>query len=117
MLSVGGTPAEILQHSELMDYFLPILRTDLHLYDHFRCPEPVLPLPIIAFSGLRDQIATPGIMAGWSRHTNATFRQILLPADHFLIRSHATEVFANIRRYALNLGAAHRMGSVSEQGS
>lgn len=82
----GGTPEEVLTNRELMDIFLPILRADFWLYEHFDFAErgaDAVSCPIVGVWGKGDTAVTRESMLGWSRYTQATFDFIEVEGGHF----------------------------------
>jgi len=100
---LAGTPAEVLEHAELMELLLPALRADFELYETADDP-PRAPLdcPIVAFSGARDAEVPAEDLAAWSARTRGGFRAITLEAGHFFLDSHASELLHEI---------AHELGT------
>jgi surfactin synthase thioesterase subunit len=85
----GGVPAEVLAVPELFTLFLPVLRADLGWVDDYVYTDgPPVPVPVVAFAGEEDPVAPPDRMAGWQRHTEATFRLHVLPGGHFFLHEH-----------------------------
>lgn len=85
---LNGTPAEVLEHFELLQLILPRLRADFELcqtYQHQA--RPPLKCPITAFGGLLDADVSREQLEAWSEHTTATFSLRMLPGDHFFIHS------------------------------
>lgn len=95
---LGGTPATVLAHAELMDLFLPVLRADFTLCETYT-PTPEVPLtcPIVAVGGLLDENVPMEDVQAWERHTVGKFSCHGLPADHFLLQSAQAELLAVIR--------------------
>ena len=57
----GGLPAGLLDHPELVELLLPLLRADFGRVDDYRYgPEEPLPVPIVAFAGARRPGGQPG---------------------------------------------------------
>ncbi len=85
---VGGTPKELLEHTELMQLMIPLLRADFGLDQTYAYRE-ALPLscPIIAFGGLEDAIVSPESLDAWRRQTTNTFSVLSFPGDHFFIHT------------------------------
>jgi medium-chain acyl-[acyl-carrier-protein] hydrolase len=85
---LGGTPDEILQHEELMELLLPMLRADFTLYETYRyTPEPPLSYPINAYCGTHDAEVSKEEIAGWQEQTSNTFKLEMISGDHFCIHS------------------------------
>lgn len=81
---LGGTPAEIFEHAELLDLFLPTVRADLTVIG--TCPPRTgmpLAVPIHAFAGADDTQAPPELMRDWRRETSATFELTVVSGGHF----------------------------------
>ena len=83
-----GTPPEVLDNKELMQFMLPIIRADFKVSQTYQyVPGPPLECPIRAFGGLKDEKVTREKVEGWGEHTNAGFRAQMLPGDHFFLNS------------------------------
>jgi surfactin synthase thioesterase subunit len=79
----AGTPREILDLPELMRLVLPVLRADLTLCQSYRdTPRPPLPVPITAFGGAGDGVATVAELAAWAQRSSAGFRMEIFPGGH-----------------------------------
>jgi medium-chain acyl-[acyl-carrier-protein] hydrolase len=83
---LNGTPAEVLEHPELMQILIPLLRADFELVQTHKYTEgPPLSCSITAFGGLRDQHVSPEDIEGWRQHTTGSFSVRMLPGDHFFV--------------------------------
>ena len=65
-----GTPKAVLDNPELMELFLPLLRSDIRLsetyiYDH----ENPLDCPISAYGGMEDEEVSRQELAAWRDQT------------------------------------------------
>jgi len=86
-----GTPREVLEHPELMDLMLPILRSDFSICDTYEYREEApLACPITAFGGLQDSDVSRRKVEAWREQTSATFTLRMFPGNHFFIHSHET---------------------------
>ena len=82
-----GTPEEVLQHKELVQMLVPLLRADFSLCETYNCqPAPPLVCPISAFSGLQDQEVPPEAITGWHTQTSGAFRARFWHGNHFFVR-------------------------------
>ncbi len=85
----NGTPKEVLEHEELMQIVVPILRADFEICETYQF-KPKLPLeiPITVFGGLRDSGASREELAAWEKHTSSEFNLRMFPGDHFFLLEH-----------------------------
>lgn len=85
---LGGTPREVLEHPELMQVMLPLLRADLTIAETYVCtPEPPLDCPISVYGGLHDEDVTREDLEGWAEHTTGSFALRMLEGDHFFLNT------------------------------
>jgi medium-chain acyl-[acyl-carrier-protein] hydrolase len=85
---LGGTPQAILQHTELMNVMLPILRADLTLCETYvYISEPPLDCPIAVFGGEQDSMVSTQELQEWRNQTRSAFTLHMLPGDHFFLHS------------------------------
>ena len=83
---LNGTPAEVLEHEELMQLMLPILRADLEAEETYVYrEEPPLSCPLVAFGGLGDAAVGREQLEGWRKQTAGEFVLHMLPGDHFFL--------------------------------
>ncbi len=95
----NGTPKEVLEHEELMQIMIPILRSDFQVCETYVYQQkPKLDLPVTIFGGLKDSSATQADLQAWSNFTSGPFALRMFPGDHFyLLRSKADLVHAMLR--------------------
>ncbi|TWH65091.1 thioesterase domain-containing protein [Micromonospora olivasterospora] len=94
----GGLPAEVLDHPELVELLLPLLRADFGRVDSYRyVPGEPLPLPIVTFSGRQDRAVSHAQSAAWERHTAAGFTLHEIDGGHFFLHDQLPELAAAIR--------------------
>lgn len=96
--SLGGTTDEILNNSDILELYEPILRADfeaVETYEYESCDPFNIPLTV--FNGLSDRISREQAEA-WQRET--TFPIVLreFPGDHFFILEHTTAIASLIVR-------------------
>ncbi|HEV2834363.1 MAG TPA: thioesterase domain-containing protein [Pyrinomonadaceae bacterium] len=96
---LNGTPAEVLEHAELMQLFAPIIRDDLSVCQTYEySPDPPLDCDITAFGGVGDPGVTQDGVSAWRKQTTANFSMNMLPGDHFFVHSALPDLLTNIRR-------------------
>ncbi|MGS2618253.1 thioesterase domain-containing protein [Micromonospora sp. LZ34] len=94
----GGLPAELLDHPELVELLLPLLRADFGRVDSYRyVPEEPLPVPIVAFSGRHDRAVSRAQSEAWREHTAAGFTLHDIDGGHFFLHDRLAELLAVIR--------------------
>ncbi len=85
---LNGTPAEVLEHSELMKMLLPMLRADFELNDTYQpANHPPLACPMTVFGGLEDDLSEEELTA-WGELTAAASTLRMFPGDHFYLHRH-----------------------------
>jgi medium-chain acyl-[acyl-carrier-protein] hydrolase len=81
-----GTPKEVLEHKELMELMIPLLRADFATCNTYTyAPGQPLRCPITVLGGTRDEEAPPDELDLWSEETTGDFSVHLLEGDHFFI--------------------------------
>lgn len=93
---INGTPAEVLQDSQLRALMEPTLRADLKLADVWRGAAEIVDLPIVSFGGAKDRIVPRHQIEGWRNFTARTYRHIEFGAGHFFVHTLEPEVVAEI---------------------
>jgi medium-chain acyl-[acyl-carrier-protein] hydrolase len=85
---LNGTPAEVLEHPELMQLMLPLLRADFSVVETYRYrPGAPLDCPVTVFGGLQDPEVSREHLEAWGEQTNAGFSLRMLPGDHFFLNT------------------------------
>ncbi len=86
---MNGTPAEVLEHPELMELMLPLLRADFELNDtHQPVAHPPLECPVTAFGGLEDEDVSREELEAWRAVTAGPFQLRMFAGDHFYLHRH-----------------------------
>ncbi len=84
----SGTPEAVLQSSELMKVFLPILRADFTVGETYVYSEGVpLECPFSAFGGTEDPEANQKEIKAWACHTRGDFTLEMIKGDHFFLHT------------------------------
>jgi len=91
---LNGTPPELLDLPEATEVFFPLLRADFEMVDTYVYEdEEPLSCPITVYGGLQDESVPRESLREWQRQTSATYRQRMLPGDHFFIENPKSEFF------------------------
>jgi medium-chain acyl-[acyl-carrier-protein] hydrolase len=80
---IGGTPEEVLEHAEMMELMIPLLRSDFQLIQTYQytADEP-FDCPMVAYDGLDDDEETSGRLAAGRDQTTSRFALHMLPGGH-----------------------------------
>jgi len=93
--SLGGTPPQVLANDDLMAHFLPILRADFLVIEHYRV-DPALRIssPITVFTGAADHgiTASDPVVHAWRDRTTARARIHQVDAGHFFLDTHRADL-------------------------
>jgi len=99
VLAMNGIPAEIAQHDDLMDFFLPMIRTDIQLCEEYDYQSSnTLTSPIIAIGSDQDPRVPLSTLAAWQQETSSEFEQWHYPGDHFFVFQHEAELLKRIEQ-------------------
>jgi surfactin synthase thioesterase subunit len=93
---IGGSPDELLNDDDLMDFFEPVLRADfaaMELYEY----EETYPfnIPILAMIGLDEKILEEEVQA-WQKETIQEIEIKRFEGKHFFIFTHPEEIMSLI---------------------
>ena len=82
----GGTPLELLEDKELMNFFVPILKSDFCMYENYEVkPQETVSSPLFAIGSSDDPYAPVEGMKNWSYATSVEYKLIPVIGDHFYI--------------------------------
>ena len=96
---ISAFPAEVLEHPELMQLLLPIVRADFQLVEtHQHADEAPLVIPITAFAGRRDAVVRVDQVEAWREHTNGAFALHEIDGDHLFVRGERAAVLRAMAR-------------------
>ncbi|RJE91397.1 thioesterase [Paenibacillus sp. 1011MAR3C5] len=89
---LGGMPAELFQHRELLDLFLPILRADFKLVGEYE-PQKRKPLPLklTILSGKEDS-TVKGSLNDWELYAAGGCDLAFFEGGHFFVHEQEKEV-------------------------
>jgi medium-chain acyl-[acyl-carrier-protein] hydrolase len=95
----NGLPDEVLQHAELIEVLMPLLRADFQLIETYAYSDaPPLDCPIVALGGTHDPAVNRDELAGWRAQTRRACTIHEFPGDHFFIRGAQTAVVQTLAR-------------------
>lgn len=101
---LNGTPPQILESPQLMEFFLPIIRADLQMIQTYQYSvDAPLHCPISAFGGWQDAEEPPEAIAAWREQTTASFQRQMFPGDHFFLHSETNLLLQAISRQLIDI--------------
>lgn len=104
---LGGMPAEVTDHPDVMRLFLPALRADFELNETYTpTAGPPLRCPVSALTGDADPEVDLDEMASWRHTTAGAFTLRVFRGGHFYHRGRPAEVLAAIRTDLARAAAA-----------
>ncbi|WP_437515472.1 beta-ketoacyl synthase N-terminal-like domain-containing protein [Sorangium sp. So ce1099] len=85
---LGLMSDSILDHPDLVEALLPVMRADLCLMSSYACAErePVR-CPISVFGGVDDALVRRDALADWSRYSRGELVLRMVPGDHMFVNS------------------------------
>ena len=90
---MNGTPPEVLEHPELMDLMLPLIRADFELNDTYvTADQPPLDCAVTAFGGLEDEEVSRQDLEAWSEISDGPFKLRMFPGDHFYLHDNRNQL-------------------------
>lgn len=99
-----GTPKEILENQELLDFFLPMLRADFTMDETYYDKDLItLRSPIEAFGGRNDREADEAAMKEWGKYTEGAFHCHMFEGGHFYIREQEEAVLSEVQKCLLGV--------------
>jgi medium-chain acyl-[acyl-carrier-protein] hydrolase len=86
--NINGTPKEVLEHAELMQMMMPLLRADFEVVETYAyAPDSPLDCPMTVLGGLQDVHVPRENLEAWREHTRGAFSLRLMPGDHFFVNT------------------------------
>jgi medium-chain acyl-[acyl-carrier-protein] hydrolase len=99
---LNGTPPGVLEHEELMQILLPMLRADFAVSETYVFEEePPLSCPIGVLGGHDDPDTSPAELEAWRRHTSGPCRVRMFAGDHFFLHALQDQVVEALREELL----------------
>ena len=93
---LGGTTAEVIDNTELLEIILPILRADYALNSSYTLRDFKLECPVTVMGGLDDLAVSRDCLRNWSVVSTMPCREKMLRGGHFFIQERPAEFAAAI---------------------
>lgn len=99
---LNGTPQEVLDHPELMQLMIGIIRADFTLTQTYNyVPGPQLNCPLSVFGGLKDTDISREQLQAWCQETSNVCSLRMFEGDHFFIQTNQAAVLKIVREQLL----------------
>jgi pyochelin biosynthetic protein PchC len=98
LAALGGGGGEVLDHPELRELLMPMIRNDFRLIECYRPGDGVLDVDVTAFAGDADPSMRAELIEAWEAATTGRFTARVLPGGHFYLHDHLPEVVAETTR-------------------
>lgn len=96
---LNGTPPQALEHPELMEMLIPIIRADFQVAETYRCAEgPRLGCPFSIFGGAGDEDVMREDLEAWCEQTSGPCSVTMFDGGHFFLQSAEDEVVRAVAR-------------------
>lgn len=99
ILKLGGTAQELVNHSELMRVFLPIIKADYRIYELYAGNGRRVKLPVdcTVMVGTDDPLMPAENGIEWEQYISGSMEIKNLPGGHFFIHDRQDDVIAAIQ--------------------
>lgn len=94
---LDGTPKEILDNSELLDFLMPTIRADFQISETYKSKKIKMPFPITVLGGTEDLSVTNEQLLKWNELTTKGFNLTKLPGNHFFVNSNLDLVVSEVK--------------------
>ncbi len=103
IMAIGGTPSEVFQDRELVEFFLPILRADYRMIETHVHEAPLerLDCDISVFFGIQDRLMQPEDAHAWRSYTQEACQLYEFDGGHFFIHHQIQPVVEKINQILL----------------
>ncbi|WP_206998497.1 thioesterase II family protein [Trinickia mobilis] len=94
---LDGTPVEVLENRELMDYMMPVLRADFAMCERYRLQRPnLLRVPVSVLYGSEDDRTPKQEVDAWRLLTTGSFSSTVFSGGHFFINSNERAIVDSV---------------------
>ncbi len=93
LVNLGGTPKELFENDELIEFFTPVIRNDFKIVEKYEYvqKQDKIKCDISVFNGKDDDVKLHEILA-WKNHAGKGFKAHHFNGDHFFINDNAREI-------------------------
>lgn len=95
---LNGTPAEILENSEILSLLIPLLRADFKISECYKAEGNTIHTPITALGGEQDVDVDLANLSAWEALTTSNFEVNVMRGDHFFINTNRDAVIHEVKK-------------------
>jgi len=101
IINMNGVSKDILEHKELLELVLPIIKNDYELCETYKFSEKgKLNIPICTFGGIQDKDIEVNHLLEWENFTESKFQIEMFDGDHFFILKNKEEF---LKRFSIHI--------------
>ncbi|MBU3186317.1 thioesterase II family protein [Clostridium estertheticum] len=97
-----GTPKEALENKELLQFILPLVKSDYKLHESYKYYGEKLSIPIIAHAGINDGEANIDEMQHWNKVTGGSFEIKEFQGNHFFVQTLGNKYVSEIIKIVMS---------------
>lgn len=93
LVELGGTPEELINHEELFELFIPILKSDFKMVENYIYQErnSKIDCDITVLNGKEDSMSKEDV-SDWKHHTSGHFTAYYFDGNHFFLHHHVEKI-------------------------
>lgn len=97
VMDLGGTPEELMKNQELLEVFIPIIRSDFKILENYKYKEKKdkIDCNVSILNGKQDAIKLEEILA-WKNHVSKEFKFYNFEGNHFFINTNIENITNSI---------------------
>lgn len=109
---LNGTPEEVLNNRELIQFLIPLLRADFKIADVYRATPAPLPCPLVVLAGTEDWEVTREAVEGWRELSDNGCDIHWIPGGHFFVEHNRALVLEQVNAALARVAQAVRFKRV-----
>ncbi len=95
---LNGTPSEVINNRELMEFLLPMLKADFCISDnHVTKQKTLLDCSISVFHGEEDTLVSESDARAWQKHFSKPINFQVFSGGHFFINENSDDLLSSLK--------------------
>lgn len=110
IIALGGTPEELINHEELFDLFVPLLKSDFKLVENYIYKERTAKMEcdITVLNGKGDSMNAKDI-SDWQNHAAGNCKTLYFEGNHFFLQHHVEQIVRMINKTLTESRSYHQL--------